>query len=491
MTARPSLGLHMPVALRLPGLRWPWQVAAAGAVGGLAGLLVAGGAWYLVAGLLVAVPVLVLVHRQPMAALALWVVLTPLVVVTDSMVVRMVFWLVHRLLPLALLLLLVVVRPQLYGRVRPLGRLGGPDLVAVGYVAVTIVSILLTADEAVATVILAYDRVIAPVLLYVAVRLLRPSREEVARWLVPAILVMLVVQVVVGMVSWSLPGALPAAWATKVGARTTGTLQSVSVYGVAVILGGLVALHTAATTRVPMQRARAMALFALATLMVFLTFSRGSWMAGALAIGGALVLHRALVGRVALVVAVSTGILLGSGLLAGQLQLAEQRIASEQASESALSRLPVAVASIRMFQERPLTGWGYEQFNEYDRQFQSSVAGFHPEKDQSSHNLYLRVLAEQGLTGLVLLLGPTAWWLLRWVSLRRSGRLRGEPASWTAVLWLALLAHVVVNNLSNMQVPFGLGLWWLTLAVIATTVQQAARSRPAPTHRPRPTWSPV
>jgi hypothetical protein len=37
-----------------------------------------------------------------------------------------------------------------------------------------------------------------------------------------------------------------------------------------------------------------------------------------------------------------------------------------------------------------------------------------------------------------------------------------------ALLWLALLAHLVVNNFSNMRVEFGLGLWWLTLGLVGS-----------------------
>ena len=35
------------------------------------------------------------------------------------------------------------------------------------------------------------------------------------------------------------------------------------------------------------------------------------------------------------------------------------------------------------------------------------------------------------------------------------------------VLWLIALNYIVVTNFSNMRVVFGLGLWWVTLGLIA------------------------
>ena len=35
------------------------------------------------------------------------------------------------------------------------------------------------------------------------------------------------------------------------------------------------------------------------------------------------------------------------------------------------------------------------------------------------------------------------------------------------LLWLVIAAHIVVNNFSNMRSTFGLGMWWITLGLIA------------------------
>jgi putative inorganic carbon (HCO3(-)) transporter len=482
----PVLAGEEPLAGRRRPGAWPWQVAAAALVGVVAGGLVAAGAGVVVLVLVVAVPVLVLMHRRPMACAVLWLAATPLVVVTERVPIRMAFWLVHRLLPLAAVLLVLVLRPLIYERARLGPRFGPPEWLAIGFVVATTVSILTVSASPAPSAILFYDRIAAPVLLYLLLRLLRPDPAEVRRWIVPVVLGVLVVQMAIGLAAWTVPGLLPPEWLGQLDQRTVGSVASVSVYGVTLILGALVALHRAGGPGPRSHRVASALLFVGATVMIFLTFSRASWLAGALALGGAMVLHRRMFGRVALGFAACLVLLLGSGLLSGQLQFAEQRVSSEAAERSALSRLPVAMASLRMAEERPLTGWGYENFNQFDRQFQTAVAGFYPEKDHSSHNTYLTILAEQGVLGLALFLGPAVWWLARsWTTLRRR-RLPERQAQWLVVLWLALLAHVVVNNFSNMQVPFGLGLWWFTLGLVAAAVDgagptsAAARSRGGP-----------
>jgi O-antigen ligase len=166
-----------------------------------------------------------------------------------------------------------------------------------------------------------------------------------------------------------------------------------------------------------------------------------------------------------------------SGLMGEQIESAGRRLHSEQAEESALSRLPVAYAAIRMFEVRPIVGWGYGNFDLFDREFQARVGNLvSPDKDHASHNLYLTILAEQGLVGFVLFIGPMVYWLLR---TRRS--VANMPATglvdrrFPGMLWLGFACFVIVNNFSSMHVTFGLGLWWLTLGLIGSIVHRYSR----------------
>jgi O-antigen ligase len=358
----------------------------------------------------------------------------------------------------------------------------------IGYVIVTLLSIAYTSSDPPVNLYLLYDRVVAPMCLYLIVRLLAPDENGLKR-LIPAAVFLLVSQSLIGVFSWVSPDALPSEWLGKVGERTTGSLRSTDVFTITVLFCGLFLLHSGLTTRRgSVSRVWAILLFVLAVIMVFVTFSRASWLAGLVAVIGSLYVYRTFLRRLAVIVVPLALLLVFSGLLHQQIEFASYRVDSAESEQTALSRLPVAYAAVRMFEAKPIVGWGYENFNQFDLPFQSRVGDIvYPDKDHSSHNLYLTTLAEQGIVGFVLLLGPACLWFLRWRSRRallpKTGFLGGKLV---ATLWLILAAHVVVNNFSRMQVTFGFGMWWLTLGLIATIVD---RYRPAADEKTRQTWT--
>ena len=127
-----------------------------------------------------------------------------------------------------------------------------------------------------------------------------------------------------------------------------------------------------------------------------------------------------------------------------------------------------------MFEQKPIFGWGYGNFDRYDRQFQGRFGDLvNPvEKDLTSHNVYLTLLAEQGLVGLTLFLAPVILLLYQTVRLKshlpRRGLLSGKMLN---LLWLVILGYFVVNSFSPMVVVFGLSLQWIALGLIANIVQ--------------------
>ncbi|HEX6230472.1 MAG TPA: O-antigen ligase family protein [Actinomycetota bacterium] len=470
------------------GLRPPWRSLAGAAGWGSAAILggaavaylVAGGLWYLALGLVLLVPALVLVLRHPLATIAVWLFVTPFVSVTDVPSVRQVFWLVHRGLPLVTLL--VIVLGAISGAAdRRLPRLGWPEVLMGGYVVAGFLSIAYTSPTRVATAYLLYERVVVPMCLYLIVRLLQPNEEDLRR-VAPVVLFVLVSQSVVGIVSWVAPGALPSMWLVHVGERTDGTFGDPDVFGTTVLLSGLILLHVGlSSARRPRDRVWPVLVFSWAMLMAFLTFSRGNWLAGLLVAGGALYVYRRHARFVIGFVAVVLALLLASGMLSKQIQFAQKRLASEQSEESALVRLPVALAAVRMFEARPLVGWGYGNFDLYSRPFQTRIGDLiSPEKPHASHNLFLTLLAEQGIVGLALFVAPMLVWLPRSRSSARN--MLTSERRLVASLWLAIAAYAIVNNFSVMKTPFGLGLWWLALGLIASVVH---RSRRLPGHARR------
>jgi O-antigen ligase len=436
-------------------------------------VVIARGQWYLAVGLLLAAPAAVVLHRSPLLAVKLWLVFAPLVTITASGATRRVFWLVHRGLPVATLLLVLL--GSLIGlRERPLARLGLPEVMMGGYVIATLVSIAYTSSDPLASFYNLYDTVVVPMSLYLLVRLLEPDAEEV-KGLVPAVAFFLISQSVIGLLAWVAPNALPAEWLGKVGERTVGSLRATAVFTTAVVFCGIFLLHVGISSRHAVgKQVMSILFFVLAAVMVFMTFSRASWIAGFVVIVAVLLVYRRFLAQLTLVVVPIVALVLGSGLLTSQLAFAEQRLHSSQSEESALSRLPVAYAALRMFEARPTLGWGYDNFDRYDLGFQRPVGNLvYPEKDHASHNLFLTTLAEQGFIGLVLFVGPTVCWLVRTHARRRALPPRGFLGrEFVAALWLVVAAWVIVNNFERMQVPVGFGIWWLTLGLIGTVVDR-------------------
>jgi O-antigen ligase len=446
--------------------------------GVVAGALVATGLWIVAAGLALAGTLCVLVVRSPWSAVLLWVLVTPLAGTTDGGGARAIYWLVHRGLPLVAVAA-IVVGPWFGLRRRDLPRLGLPELLMAAYAGVTLVSVLYTAPSVVGRTTLLFDRVVVPMCIYLVVRLLRPGDREL-RQLLSAVAVTLVVQSAIGMASWSGPALLRPEWLGKVGERTTGSLQAVDVFGTTMIFCGLYLFHVGArNARSYRERVVMVLLVLLSVLMIFMSFSRSTWAAASLVLLALAFRFRRYLRRSILWAAIGLFALAATGILNSQWQYAQYRLESERSEASALSRLPVYLAAWRMFEAKPLTGFGYENFDRYDRPFQGRVGDLvFPEKNHASHNVYLTLLAEQGVLGFVLYLAPAACWLTASIARRRRLAADGiRSRDLVFVLWLVVLAHLVVNNFSRMHLPFGLGMWWLTLGLIASIVGACGAER--------------
>ena len=445
--------------------------------------LVVDGAWPIALGIILALPALILLHKYPLLGLMLWLLLAPFLVVTQGGGIRRVYWVIHRALPPATIGILLLSHFLRVHR-RRLPRLGWAELAMAGYVTVSAVSVIYLSDEVAATLYLLYDRVFVPMCLYLLVRLTMPDEKDLTR-LLPVILFLLISQSVIGILSWTAPGVLPKAWLGRAGLRTTGSLRNYGVFSTTVVFAGLFIFQRAMYHRPNLLRLGYLASFILAMFMVFLSFSRGSWLGGLVAVWGLFYLYPRFMLRLSAVVTPLV-LLIISVLLANYLSFAQSRLYSDGSQESALSRLPVFYAAYRMFEAKPLFGWGYGNFDRYDRQFQERVGDLiNPEKDLASHNLYLTIIAEQGITGITLFLAPMVWWLA--LTLKALPKMPPE-GFWSRklmiIFWLVILDHFIVNNFTNMKVVFGLGMWWITLGLIAHLVY--VHLTPAPAGAPAP-----
>jgi O-antigen ligase len=427
--------------------------------------------WQIAAVLLIfPIPAAFILQRYPFAAIVVWLLLAPFLMRsgTTSSTMRQVYWVVHRFLPV--LTLAIILLPSTIGLSRrSLPRLGFPEFMMAGYVLVSISSILLSNSDPLSTLYLFYDRTIVPMLLYLIVRLAKPD-ERMIHWLFPVMLFIAWSQSIIGVLSEFAPGVLPKQWVDYESRRTIGTLVNSYTYVITLIFSSFFVFHYGMHSPSKIIRNAAVLTLLIACYGIFISFSRSGWLAGILALLGLVAVYPRFMTRLGLVVLPL--VFLAAGLFfQKQVQWAHERLTSEQAENSALSRLPVYAAAFNMFTAKPLGGWGYGNFDNYDRQFQTyqvlNITKYNA-KDHASHNFFLTIAAEQGLSGFILFMAPLLYWLRQ--TIKRFPQLP-KNGFWSrkilAVLWLVFSSHVVIYSFTNMRTVFALGAFWLTIGLIA------------------------
>ncbi|SHI22761.1 O-antigen ligase family protein [Streptomyces sp. 3214.6] len=285
--------------------------------------------------------------------------------------------------------------------------------------------------------------------------------------------------------------------------RAVGTFGPQDVMGMATVVsfGLICAVGLALGRTSPRQRAIA-AGCALALLTpLALSFSRGAWIATALtctiqlALAG---LRRALkVGAVA----VAAGVILVGGFGVGSAML-QQRVSSitqvaNAPDQSVTDRYTMWAAAVGMWREQPLTGVGLKDFPEH-RDTHASLAlssgsdtegagsAFVRQPLLSPHNMYLLVLAEQGLIGLLALAGGwlalLACGLRGWFRVRRCGP--GLDCALVAcglLIWQLIdFMYADIGGPSTVltAVVFGVAAWWALVGADADgSPREEARAR--------------
>ncbi|MFE0676002.1 O-antigen ligase family protein [Streptomyces sp. NPDC058867] len=267
--------------------------------------------------------------------------------------------------------------------------------------------------------------------------------------------------------------------------RAVGTFGAQDVMGMSTVVAfGLVCAVGLALGRTPVRHRAVAAVCAVALLLpLALSFSRGAWIATAVALAAQLALaglRRAL--KVAAVVA-ATGVILVGGLGIGTAML-QERISSigqvaDAPDQSVTDRYTMWAAATGMWREQPLAGVGLKGFPEH-RDAHASLAlsagsdtegagaGFLRQPLLSPHNMYLLILAEQGLIGLVALVG--GWLALLVCAVRRLVRVRaagpgtdcGLVACGLLVWQLTDFVYADIGGPSTVLTAVCLGLvaWW-------------------------------
>ncbi|MEU5598220.1 O-antigen ligase family protein [Streptomyces sp. NPDC020298] len=265
--------------------------------------------------------------------------------------------------------------------------------------------------------------------------------------------------------------------------RAVGTFGAQDVMGMASAVAlGLVCATGIALSRTSARQRAVAAGCALALLPpLAVSFSRGAWIATAVTITVQLVLtglRRAL--RMAAAVA-AAGVVLVGGFGVGT-TLLQQRIDSiaqvtDAPDQSVIDRYTLWASATGMWRQHPLTGVGLKGFPEYRDGHATlalssgaEIAGagvtYRRQALLSPHNMYLLVLSEQGLIGLLTLAG--GWLALLVRGLRRRHRDRGPGGDSALVacgLLIWLLTDFMYGDIGGPSTVLtgmclGLAAWW-------------------------------
>ncbi|MER6343110.1 O-antigen ligase family protein [Streptomyces sp. NPDC001595] len=269
--------------------------------------------------------------------------------------------------------------------------------------------------------------------------------------------------------------------------RAVGTFGTQDVMGMASVVSlGLVCAAGLALGRSASVRQRGAAVACALVLLppLALSFSRGAWIATAVTCAAQLLLaglRRA--ARVGAVV-VAAGVILAGGFGVGTAML-QERVASitqvaDAPDQSVTDRYTMWAAAVGMWRAQPLTGVGLKGFPEHRDTHASPAlsagsdtegagAAFRKQPLLSPHNMYLLVLSEQGLIGLLALVG--SWLALLVCGLRglwaaRTGRVRGLDCALVAcglLVWqLTDFLYADIGGPSTVltAVCFGAAAWW-------------------------------
>ncbi len=421
------------------------------------------GPWIILAAA-IAVPAGLLLIRYPFLSIMLWMLLFPFVVRGVSGFEVPIYWTLHRfLIPGALWL--VILRD--WGAIRKKGavRFGAAEFFMVLSLLWALGSVLMFNNDRIKTMVTVYDRLFVPYCAYWFLRLYAPQAKDLQRFL-PIAFITIVTQSVIGIITWVSPHLLPRQWLQDAGVRIDGTFGNPAVFTSTLFFCSVILFQYGMHARSKLFRLLTILTLGGTFFMTLISLSRGSWL-GAIILGIGLMLLYPKVLIPPTVITVVVAVALGATILRPQVEMFYTRLTTASTAED---RISTGARSILMFSEKPLFGWGYGNYDRFKDGFLANSIIDVKESDNTSHNTYLTILAEQGFPALIFYLFPTVYWLLVslnvWKKMPRSGL---WSLTFFIMLWLLLLDHITVSSFMDMIRfnLFGTTVYWMILGLIA------------------------
>jgi O-antigen ligase len=455
------------------------------------GLLIAFGQWFYAAIFVLAMPIVLLLIGDPFIAVIIWLITIPLLSIFPNQ--NMLYWVLHRLMiPVCLVLAILAqqFRPKKHFQI----KLGPAELAMIVFLVLVIVSIAISRqdpllpspqkDAVAASISLgglqqddaqgpyreAVDRILIPFCIYLLIRFAAP-REKAYKLLVITALFLVLSQSIINLAATFVSQILPSQLISSIygSYRSYGSVGDPNLFTSILVFSMILLFQDAMNRRPGLVRFVFLLACGFCAINILFSFERGSWLGGLFVVIGLLILYPKPILRLGIPFVVIITIFSAS-VFSKQISYAFARI---QEVRTINDRLVIYDALIQMIEHKPLFGWGYETVDRFSSQFYRSV-GNAPvlNKYLTSHNTYLTIMAELGLVGFIFFIFPFAYWLVKsirvWPRLPATGT-RSRPM--LVVLWLAALHFFIVSNTMDMRFfSLGLGLWWLTLGLIANLV---------------------
>jgi len=183
---------------------------------------------------------------------------------------------------------------------------------------------------------------------------------------------------------------------------------------------------------------------------VYATLTRSAWLGACVAASSVILLYAP---RWARVLGLAAVVLVGGASVAGfkdqLIRMKRDKHLSAAASEKSIKLRPLlAIVAWEMFQDRPIIGHGYGQYEEHRDPYHNDASYGLPLKQARhfiQHNILLSVLVDTGLVGLTLFVG----WLITlagvgWRLAREAG---ADQRRWVGLMLLGTMAAYLTNGM--------------------------------------------